>query len=92
MKKRRICHDPMVSVRLPAARLKQVDKITAALSCDAPGHRLAAHFASLSGKRPGLTNALMGPMTGSMAARRLNSRLLCGVRRRFWPLAWTLNL
>jgi hypothetical protein len=27
-------HDPMVGVRLPAARLKQVDKIAAALSCD----------------------------------------------------------
>jgi hypothetical protein len=27
-------HDPMVGVRLPAARLKQVDKIAAALNCD----------------------------------------------------------
>jgi hypothetical protein len=30
-------HDPMVGVRLPAARLKQVDKIAAALSCDRSG-------------------------------------------------------
>jgi hypothetical protein len=27
-------HDPMVGVRLSAARLKQIDKIAAALSCD----------------------------------------------------------
>ena len=25
-------------------------------------------------------------MTGPMAARHLNSRLICGVTRRFWPL------
>jgi hypothetical protein len=25
-------------------------------------------------------------IAGSMAVRRLNSRLICGVTRRFWPL------
>ena len=30
-------HDPMVGVRMPAARIKQVDKIAAALSCDRSG-------------------------------------------------------
>jgi plasmid stabilization system protein ParE len=30
-------HDPMVGVRLPAARLKQIGKIAAALSCDRSG-------------------------------------------------------
>jgi hypothetical protein len=30
-------------------------------------------------------------MTGSTAARRLISRLICVVMRRFWPAAETLN-
>jgi hypothetical protein len=32
------------------------------------------------------------PMTSSMAAGRLNSRLICGVRRRFWPGEINLEL
>ena len=31
-------------------------------------------------------------MTGSTADRRLNSRLICSVTRRFWPELKTLNL
>jgi hypothetical protein len=61
-------HDPMVGVRLPAAWLKQVDKIAAALSCDRSGAirwLLDRAMSGLprallrSGKGRGLTDAIV---------------------------------
>jgi hypothetical protein len=61
-------HDPMVGVRLPAVRLKQVDKIAAALSCDRSGairwlldHAMSGLPGALlrSGKGRSLTDAIL---------------------------------
>jgi len=71
-------HDPMVGVRLPAARLKQVDKIAAALSCDrSSAIRLLLDLAMMgvpssllrSGKGRNLTDAITLAMVSDFKAK-----------------------
>jgi hypothetical protein len=53
-------HDPMVGVRLPAGRLRQIDKIATALSCD----RSVAIRWLLDCAMDGLPRALLRPGKG----------------------------